>query len=123
MSRRIPHRTTVIATGVVVAGLVAVACGTTDSASRETLPPIVTTTSSTLPPTTPPELAERIFYTIKRGDTLQQIANSFSVTVQSIIELNGITNPDSIAAGQTVEIPTGLLVISELPEPQATTTP
>ncbi len=119
MSWRVPHRTTVVAAGVVAAGLVAVACGTTDSASRETLPPIVTTTSSTLPPTTPPELAERIFYTIKRGDTLQQIANSFSVTVQSIIDLNGITNPDSIAAGQTVEIPTGLLVIEELPDPPA----
>ncbi len=121
MSWRIPHRTTVIAAGIALSGVLAVACGTTDSASRETLPPIVTTTSSTLPPTTPPELAERIFYTIKRGDTLQVIANSFGVTVQSIIDLNNIANPDSIAAGQTVEIPTGLLVLDQLPDPPATT--
>ena len=42
--------------------------------------------------------------------------------MQSIIELNGIANPDSIAAGQTVEIPTGLLVIDQLPDPPASTT-
>ena len=117
---RMPHRTTLIA-GALAVGAVAAACGTTDEASRQTLPPIVTTTSSTLPPTTPPEQAERIFYTIKRGDTLQLIANAFGVTVDSIIDLNGITNPDSIAAGQTVEIPTGLLVIDQLPDPPEAT--
>jgi len=120
MRLRMPHRTTLIA-GALVVGSVAAACGTTDEASRQTLPPIVTTTSSTLPPTTPPEQAERVFYTIKRGDTLQAIANAFGVTVESIIDLNGITNPDSIAAGQTVEIPTGLLVVDQLPDPPETT--
>lgn len=112
-----------IALALVAGGAVVVACGTTDSASRETLPPIVTTTSSTLPPTTPPEQAERIFYTIQRGDTLQAIANEFRVSVNLIIELNGITNPDAIAAGQTIEIPTGLLVVDQAPVDETTTVP
>ena len=75
-------------------------CGTTDEASRETLPPIrttiaiTTTTSTTVPP------GQR-FYTIKPGETLGAIAAAFEVTVQSIVDLNGLANPDAIQAGQT----------------------
>jgi nucleoid-associated protein YgaU len=97
------------------------ACGTTDQASKETLPPIRTTTSTTPPSTTTiPEGAR--FYVIKRGDTLARIAASFNVTVQSIVDLNGLQNADAIQAGQTIEIPTGVVVIDELPEQGATTT-
>jgi nucleoid-associated protein YgaU len=97
------------------------ACGTTDQASKETLPPIRTTSSTEAPATsTIPEGVR--FYVIKRGDTLAAIAASFSVTVQSIVELNGLENADSIQAGQTVEIPSGIIVIDELPEPPESTT-
>jgi LysM repeat protein len=89
-------------------------CGTTDEASRETLPPIrttialTTTTSTTVP-------AGQQFYVIKPGDTLGTIAAVLGVTVQSIVDLNGLANPDDIQAGQTIEIPTGVTVIAELP--------
>jgi LysM repeat protein len=89
-------------------------CGTTDEASRETLPPIrttiaiTTTTSTTVPP------GQR-FYVIKPGDTLGTIAATLSVTVQSIVDLNGLANPDDIQAGQTIEIPSGVTVIDNLP--------
>ena len=99
----------------VVIALVAGACGTTDQASNEPLPPIRTTTSSTtIPGTTIPE-GLRQFYVIKSGDTLAKIASSFDVTMQSLIDLNGIENPDKVPAGATLEIPTGIFVISELP--------
>ena len=53
-----------------VLAIVMGACGTTDKASKEPLPPIRTTTStSTIPGTTIPE-GVRQFYVIKRGDTL-----------------------------------------------------
>jgi nucleoid-associated protein YgaU len=107
-------------TGVAVASLPLVlalavaACGTTDKASSEPLPPIRTTTStSTIPVTTLPE-GVRQFYTIKRGDTLASIAGATGVTVQSIIDLNKIDNPDAIQAGQTLEIPSGIVVIADL---------
>ena len=100
----------------VVFALIAGACGTTDKASNEPLPPIRTTTSTTtIPGTTLPE-GVRQFYTIKSGDTLASIAAATEVTVQSIIELNGIDNPDSIQAGQTIEIPSGIVVIQNLDE-------
>ena len=75
----------------------------------ETLPPIrttiavTTTTSTTVPP------GQR-FYVIKGGDTLGTIATGFGVTVQSIVDLNGLANPDDIQAGQTIEIPSGVTV-------------
>jgi LysM repeat protein len=96
----------------VVLGVVVAACGTTDQASTEPLPPIRTTTSSTtIPGTTIPE-GVRQFWVIERGDTLASIASATSVTVQSIIDLNEIENPDSIQAGQTIEIPAGIVVLN-----------
>ncbi len=113
--------------GVAVAGLpvlfalVAGACGTTDKASKEPLPPIRTTTSTTtIPGTTLPE-GVRQFYTIKSGDSLASIAAATGVTVQSIVELNGIDNPDTIQAGQTIEIPAGIVVIDDLDALTSTT--
>ena len=90
------------------------ACGTTDEASRETLPPIrttiaITTTTSTTVP------AGTLFYVVQGGDTLAAIAAAYSVTVQSIVDLNGLANPDDIQAGQTLEIPTGIVVANQLP--------
>lgn len=45
-----------------------------------------------------------IYYTVKSGDTLSEIANEYNVTVQSIASENGISNPNLIYAGQTLRI-------------------
>jgi len=103
-----------VASFPLVVALVAGACGTTDKASTEPLPPIRTTTSTTTIPTTTLPEGVRQFYTIKRGDTLASIATATGVTVLSIQELNGIDNPDAIQAGQTIEIPSGIVVIGDL---------
>jgi LysM repeat protein len=98
-----------------VIALVAGACGTTDEASNEPLPPSRTTTSTTtIPGTTIPE-GVRQFYVIKSGDTLAKIASSFDVTMRSLIELNNIENPNNVSAGATLEIPAGIVVIANLP--------
>jgi LysM repeat protein len=110
-------RTTAVAAVVVL--VASAGCGTTDKASRETLPPIrttiavTTTTSSTVP-------AGQRFYVIQSGDTLGTIATGFGVTVQSIVDLNGLANPDDIQAGQTIEIPSGLTVVAEIPATSTT---
>ena len=111
--------TTGAAAIVMLLAVTTAGCGTTDKASRETLPPILTTiavttsTSSTVP-------AGQRFYVIQSGDTLGTIATGFGVTVQSIVDLNGLANPDDIQAGQTIEIPSGLTVIAEIPAPTTT---
>lgn len=45
-----------------------------------------------------------IIYTIKRGDTLSEIAIEYSTTVVSLVELNNIKNPNLIYAGETLKI-------------------
>jgi LysM repeat protein len=93
------RRLTVLA--IVGAGALA-ACGTTDEASRQTLPPLETTTTTTTTTTTVP--VER-FYTVQRGDILAVIAAERGVTVDAIVELNDLASPDAIQAGQVLEIP------------------
>lgn len=53
---------------------------------------------------------ERKFYVIQPGDSLSIIAEKEGVSVQSIMELNGLENQDHIQAGQTIEIPRGVVV-------------
>ena len=44
------------------------------------------------------------YYTIQSGDTLSEIAVKFNTTVVRLCELNGITNPDVIYAGETIRV-------------------
>lgn len=115
------YRRACLGTFGVVSALCLVACGTTDPASQERLPPIRTTVATTTTTTTTIPPGQR-FYTVNQGDTLGRIAASFEVTVQSIVDLNQLASPDAIQAGQTLEIPSGVVVIAELPTPGAGTT-
>jgi LysM repeat protein len=94
------------------------ACRLTDEASTATLPPMRTTTSSTTPPTSTVSPEDR-FYRIQPGDTLAIIAERYGVSIQSIVTLNALSDPDAIQAGQTIEIPVGGVV----PAPTTTLTP
>ncbi len=78
--------------------------GTTDEASRQTLPPLETTTTTTTTTTTATVPIER-FYTVQRGDILAVIAADRGVTVEAIVELNDLESADAIQAGQVLEIP------------------
>lgn len=52
-------------------------------------------------------------YTVKRGDTLSEIAVTYNTTVDRLVELNHITDPDYIVVGQ-------VLLISGTPTPLPT---
>lgn len=45
-----------------------------------------------------------IIYTIQYGDTLTSISQKYNVTIQSIVELNNIANPNLIYAGERLRI-------------------
>lgn len=96
--------------------MVLAACGTTDEASRQTLPPLETTTTTTTTTTTIP--LER-FVTVERGDILAVIAAEQGVTVESIVELNGLSSPDAIQAGQVLEMPENRVAPVVVSEPDA----
>ncbi len=46
-------------------------------------------------------------HTVRSGETLSDIAVEHGTTVRAIVEANGITNPNLIVAGRSLEIPTG----------------
>ncbi len=45
-----------------------------------------------------------IIYTVQRGNTLSQIANTYGVTVSHIVEINDIENPNLIFPGEKLRI-------------------
>src|SRR5699024_921307 len=45
-----------------------------------------------------------IIYTVKRGDTLSQIAKAYDVTINHIVEMNNIKNPNLIYPGEKLRI-------------------
>jgi morphogenetic protein associated with SpoVID len=59
-----------------------------------------------LPPTEPPA-ATPLLYTIKKNETLLKIATAHGVTLEELMAANPqIKNPDKIAEGQQITIPT-----------------
>ena len=98
--------------------------GGSDSNTVVTLappPPPVTSTTEVVqqppgpPPDPPPttstptqperELGSQLVYTIQPGDTLFSIANQFGVTLDDLVALNNIEDPDRINAGDQLFIP------------------
>jgi LysM repeat protein len=61
------------------------------------------------PTSTPPAATEterpELEYRIQPGDTLGDVAVRFDVTVDDLMEANGITDPDRLEVGQTLIIP------------------
>lgn len=47
----------------------------------------------------------KVLYTIKRGDTLSKIAKDYDTTINELVSLNNISNPNLIYAGSTIRIP------------------
>ena len=45
-----------------------------------------------------------VYYTVKYGDTLSGIAAMYGTTYQKLAELNGISNPNKIYAGQKIRV-------------------
>ena len=68
-------------------------------------PPSTTQPVPSAPPTTERELGAQLLYTINPGDTLFSIAQQFGTTVDELVALNNIENPDAIQAGDQLFIP------------------
>jgi LysM repeat protein len=88
-------------------------------------PPATPTPTATASPTlTPPPpsatpAGETVIHVVKRGETLSGIAILYGVTVQAIVEANGLPNANHIVTGQKLTIPSP----GTTPRPRATSTP
>jgi lysozyme len=68
----------------------------------------IATPPTPTPPTptpVPPQPGALTTYTIKSGDSLWAISIKFGVTVDAIVKLNNIANPNAIQPGQVLQIP------------------
>lgn len=72
-----------------------------DSGAQSTPTTVVDTTTTTTTTVYQPPIT----YVVQRGDTLFAIAQSFQVDMRALMDLNGITNPDRVEAGQELVMP------------------
>jgi LysM repeat protein len=67
----------------------------TETTVAETTIPLLTTTTSSAP----------VMYTVQMGDSLFQIAKTYNLNMKELMDLNGITDPDTVFAGQVLQLP------------------
>lgn len=96
----------------VLSGVIALVLARSDAKSVQQ--PVETTTTSTIPPTTTTIYVEPIRYTVQSGDSLFAIAKLNNLDMAQLMQLNGITNPDHVEAGQVLLFPpaTGFLPVA-----------
>jgi TolB protein len=57
----------------------------------------------------------QLFYTVRPGDTLYQIARRWELPLETLIAANNLTSPNSIFVGQQLSVPPGVDVIRVKP--------
>jgi LysM repeat protein len=67
-------------------------------------PTVAPTAAASEAPTAAPS-ASYIEYTVQKGDILTKIAQRYNVTVDEILAINQIRNPQSLSVGQVIRIP------------------
>ncbi len=77
-------------------------------------PPLAQATAT---PSVQPQATRPGVYIVREGDTLSGIAEKFGVSLEDLMRINAISNPDLIYPGQQLIIPGG-----ELPQPTPTFT-
>jgi LysM repeat protein len=70
-------------------------------------PQAITPTHTPQPPTATP-LPEFATHVVQRGETLSEIAAQYGVSVQDIMDANGLSNPNRIITHQELLIPTSV---------------
>lgn len=83
-------------------------------------PPSPTPVPTPDPTPTPAPTPQGFEYTVENGDTLSSIAERFGVSVQAIVDANGIADPSFIRVGQVLLIPGTAGPPSPAPTPSPT---
>ena len=94
-----------------MSGIIAVMLSRQDSGDSI---PAVTTLESTIPATTTTVYLEPVYYTVEPGDSLFGIAEKFELNMAELMNINGITDPDRVDAGQQLKLPpaTGFVAVA-----------
>jgi LysM repeat protein len=88
---------------------IATAPAATTAPAPTQLPAASTEAPTAVPaaPTAPQATAQvsYIEYTVQKGDILYTLAQKYGVTVEEILAINDIPNPQSLSVGQVIRIP------------------
>jgi LysM repeat protein len=76
--------------------------------------------SATTVPTTAPSVPTTD-YTIQRGDTLNALAAEFNTTVDVLLTLNDLADPNRIFVGQVIQVPSGAAAPTDAPIAEGST--
>ena len=107
---------------VLLLAVVGAACGGGGGTSTEERPlgldsdeatvPTIEALTPTPPPTpTPTSTPEAFIYVVQGGDTLGSIASEFGTSLNAIIAVNDLENPNVLSIGQQIEIPQDVPVV------------
>ncbi len=81
---------------------------------------VATVEATTQATTVPATGAIPATYTVQPGDNLYRISLKFNTTMQALMQLNGLANPNVIYVGQVLKIPGGTATTPATPVPGAT---
>jgi len=68
-------------------------------------PPTAVPTATPIPLPSPTPVPTSAIYVVEKGDTLRAIADKFGVTMDALVELNQLDDPNTLAVGQHLIIP------------------
>jgi LysM repeat protein len=92
------------AAAIVLILLVQSGLSASDSDSGATVVTPTTTPTTTPDGDTTPSGTEKRRYKVRRGDTLESIAEKFGTTVEALIELNPDIDPLALSPGQRIRV-------------------
>ncbi len=75
----------------------------TAKAAGTSTPTVVVNTPTPTPTRAAPD-STAVYYAVRSGDTLSAIAAAFGTTVEALMNINGMTNADQLAAGKVLQI-------------------
>ena len=90
---------------LLVVSLVSGVLAVTTSRSGDSEQPSETTVAESTVPIATTTSAAPVMYTVQMGDSLFQIAKTYNLNMKELMDLNGITDPDKVYAGQVLQLP------------------
>lgn len=103
-TKRTSARSTV-GIAMMLALTVAACGGGDDEAATSTTAEVAVLATTAVPAVTSTTIVPQTTYEVKNGDVLGTIAETFGVSMQAILDANGLDDPNKLRVGQTLVIP------------------
>ncbi|HKP53060.1 MAG TPA: LysM peptidoglycan-binding domain-containing protein [Chloroflexia bacterium] len=100
-----PRRLAIIVALCIILTVPMMGCDGGSGSNGERIRLVITPVPTPTPTPLPLPTVGATTYTVQAGDTLSGIASHFGVTVDAIVRVNNIADPNSLSEGQVLNIP------------------